>query len=75
MPDYDIFTDSLHGGWRKVYRAFVGRQLSTHELACISEALRGCVGSGISRYQRYTAEWLRFSALRYEAEQVPALTL
>ncbi|MGI0134204.1 MAG: hypothetical protein ACREBW_04520 [Candidatus Micrarchaeaceae archaeon] len=46
MPDGDIFTNSLHGGWRKVYRAFVGRQPPTHKLACISEALRGCVGSG-----------------------------
>jgi len=46
MPDGDIFSNSLHGGWRKVYRAFVGRQPSTHKLACISEALRCCVGSG-----------------------------
>jgi len=36
---------------------------------------KAAANSVISLYQRYTAEWLRFSALRYEAEQVPALTL
>jgi len=46
MPDGDIFNHSLHGGWNKVYRAFVGRQPSSHKIACISEALRNFVSSG-----------------------------
>lgn len=36
---------------------------------------KAAAGSIFSLYERYTAEWLRFSALRREAEPVPALTL
>jgi hypothetical protein len=46
MPDGDIFDSSIHGRWKKVYRAFVGRQPSSYKLAYISEALRDCVSSG-----------------------------
>src|ERR1700677_882918 len=46
MPDGDIFSSSLHGGWRRVFRAFIGRQPSKHKIACVSEAIRGTLSAG-----------------------------
>lgn len=40
MPDGDIFDFALRGRWRKVSRAFLGRQELSYKLACISEALQ-----------------------------------
>jgi len=46
MPDGDLFDNSLHWKWRKVSRAYVGRQPFDHKVACISEAIRNCVSMG-----------------------------
>ena len=100
MPDGDIFDNSRRGKWRKISRAYIGRQPFDYRVGCISEAIRDCVSVGgtakavgaavavlestlknqqqggrkvagrlvDSLFERYAAEWLRFSGQRKAAE-------
>lgn len=46
MPDGDIFDNSLRRGWKKAFRAYLGRHSAEHKLACVSEAIRNTLSSG-----------------------------
>lgn len=46
MPDGDIFDNTLRGGWKKAFRAYLGRQPAEHKVACVSEAIRNTVSGG-----------------------------
>lgn len=46
MPDGDIFDNTLRQGWKKAFRAFLGRHSVEQKLACVSEAIRNTISNG-----------------------------